>query len=427
MSKITVVDSMMGLGKSSWAYQYINSPENRDNMIYITPFLDEVSRAKKACKFRMLIEPENDNKTKLEDLKKLIDEKQNIASTHNLFKIIDEECIEKFRFGHYTLILDEVLDAIEPVAMRKGTAKLLEELEAISIDEKGFVHWKPGITEEDTDFDNFISLVKTGRVVCVNEMFYIWRFPPEVFEIFDEVYILTYMFDSTIMFYYFEMNRIEYSTKSVSKLEDETYHLVPYYKANPARLRNLIHIYKGPRNYQHSLRRKYSLFTKTWFTEKAKSSQINELKNRMRGFFETDMKADTDDIMWTCYKDYAPKLARDDKDGFRYIDENSPKNKGKKENRCWVPFNKRSTNKYSNKHVLAYCVDPHPHVYLERYINEELKKQHRRNRFDRDKYALSEMLQWIWRSAVRNGEEINIYIPSPRMRELLESWLKNEI
>ena len=46
---------------------------------------------------------------------------------------------------------------------------------------------------------------------------------------------------------------------------------------------------------------------------------------------------------------------------------------------------------------------------------------------DEDLYALSEMIQWIWRSQIRNGEKINIYIPSTRMRLLLKSWLDMEL
>ena len=42
---------------------------------------------------------------------------------------------------------------------------------------------------------------------------------------------------------------------------------------------------------------------------------------------------------------------------------------------------------------------------------------------DEDLYGLSEMIQWIWRSRIRNGEKINIYVPSIRMRTLLKSWL----
>ena len=43
---------------------------------------------------------------------------------------------------------------------------------------------------------------------------------------------------------------------------------------------------------------------------------------------------------------------------------------------------------------------------------------------DQNMFALSEMLQWIWRSAIRDGKEIWIYIPSKRMRTLLENWIE---
>ena len=44
---------------------------------------------------------------------------------------------------------------------------------------------------------------------------------------------------------------------------------------------------------------------------------------------------------------------------------------------------------------------------------------------NQDMYALSVLIQWIFRSAVRNGETIHIYLPSKRMRFLLTEWLKN--
>ena len=42
-------------------------------------------------------------------------------------------------------------------------------------------------------------------------------------------------------------------------------------------------------------------------------------------------------------------------------------------------------------------------------------------------YALSEMLQFIWRSAIRDGKEIWIYVPSIRMRNLLKQWIKENL
>ena len=44
---------------------------------------------------------------------------------------------------------------------------------------------------------------------------------------------------------------------------------------------------------------------------------------------------------------------------------------------------------------------------------------------DEDTWALSELLQWVFRSAIREHKEINIYIPSKRMRELLLEWLNS--
>jgi hypothetical protein len=41
-----------------------------------------------------------------------------------------------------------------------------------------------------------------------------------------------------------------------------------------------------------------------------------------------------------------------------------------------------------------------------------------------DLYALSQMLQWIWRSAIRRGERISVYVPSRRMRQLLIDFLE---
>ena len=33
------------------------------------------------------------------------------------------------------------------------------------------------------------------------------------------------------------------------------------------------------------------------------------------------------------------------------------------------------------------------------------------------------MLQFIWRSAIRDGNQITLYIPSDRMRWIFEEWL----
>ena len=48
MSKITVIDSPCGYGKTSFAIQMMKNRED-DKFVYITPFLPEIERVINAC------------------------------------------------------------------------------------------------------------------------------------------------------------------------------------------------------------------------------------------------------------------------------------------------------------------------------------------------------------------------------------------
>lgn len=45
--------------------------------------------------------------------------------------------------------------------------------------------------------------------------------------------------------------------------------------------------------------------------------------------------------------------------------------------------------------------------------------------FNKNIYALSDLIQWIWRSSIRNNKEISIYIPSKKMRNIFLGWLNS--
>lgn len=83
----------------------------------------------------------------------------------------------------------------------------------------------------------------------------------------------------------------------------------------------------------------------------------------------------------------------------------------------FTEFNLKAENKYRDKTSLAYCVNiflsPQKRNFFAKFGIE----------YDADMYALSIMVQWIWRSAIREGKDIDIYIPSRRMRELLQNWI----
>jgi len=93
MTKIKVIDSIMGAGKTSFAIQMMNETDKK--YLYITPFLTEIERIIRDCPNRSFVQPEKDKHgTKSSHLKELLAEGRNIASTHALFERIDAEAIE---------------------------------------------------------------------------------------------------------------------------------------------------------------------------------------------------------------------------------------------------------------------------------------------------------------------------------------------
>lgn len=82
-----------------------------------------------------------------------------------------------------------------------------------------------------------------------------------------------------------------------------------------------------------------------------------------------------------------------------------------------LPLNSRATNYFSDRHNLAYMYN--------RYLRP-IEKQFLQTKgvtVYEDLFSLSELLQWIFRSAIRNKEQIYLYLPSPRMRTLLHKWV----
>ena len=80
----------------------------------------------------------------------------------------------------------------------------------------------------------------------------------------------------------------------------------------------------------------------------------------------------------------------------------------------------KATNMYANVSVVAFTANLFTHPFIDQLLMK------RNVVVDAQKFALSEMIQWIYRSRIRNGESIVVYVPSKRMRNLLERWLNGE-
>lgn len=400
--KINVIDSPCGSGKTQFAIQMMNEDTDATKrFIYITPFLDEVKRVKMSVKTRKFHEPQQRGQGKLHSLKQLIVDNKDIVSTHALFQMADEELIDLLKSNNYTLILDEVMNVIEQFKTNKNDFQYLLDKKSIEIDDDGYVVWIEDEKYADTRFNEIKNLANNRNLIINRNSILMWTFPIRCFEAFEEVYILTYMFNAQYQRYYYDMHKLEYTYYAVElNKESNTYKLVEYdkRKENVLRFKEMINIYEGKMN----IVGKYSM-SSTWFKDIDKNEKIiNQLQNNVYNYFTNVVKGKSKSNMWTTLLHAKPLL------------------KGKGYTKGFIPHNARATNEFSHKTNLAYIMNKYMMPLEKGYFEDKGIK------VNQDAWTLSELIQWIWRSAIRNGKPINLYIPSKRMRDILEDWL-NEV
>ena len=406
--KINVVDSIMGSGKSQFAIQMMNEV-NDNNYIYITPYLDEVGRIKTNCSNREFFEPneckENRIYSKSKSFKELMKHNKDIATTHSLFKLIDEEAEQMLEATSYTLILDEVMDVVQQIPIAKADIKILfNDIKALVVDENNTII----ITEVGEEylkskggkFSEFIHMAKLKRLFLFEDVVILWEFPVDVFKYFKEVYILTYLFDGQIQKYFFDFYNITYEKFIVLKNE-QGYYLSEYNsevdKERKNFLKNKIEIYEGKLN---DIAESDTALSYNWY-DKAKSMTKEMVSNNIYNYFKNLKQVKSNDCLWTCFKEHKIEV--------------------KSYKKAFIAHNIRATNEYSNTHTLAYAVNRYISPYLIKYFkSKEIE-------VNQDIYGLSEAIQWVWRARIRNNENISIYIPSKRIRNLFIKWLNNEI
>ena len=402
---ITVVDDVAGVGKTSCAINMMNDNSNDSlNYIYVSPFLLEVQRVVESVDNRNFYEPKHLGYGKLENVKTLLINGENIATTHNLLRYIDQETIDLIKNGNYHLILDEVLEVLVHIPVSADDTRMLLNEDFIRVElfdnlgDSGTV-----VVNEDKQytgaFSEFIDMVRTGRVVCSKQEFFVWCFPIEAFEAFSKSYIFTYMFEGSFMRSYFDINNVTYDKGSI----DSEYNIIPYRHPDISRYKDLVNIIDKPN--LNSIGDDRTALSVSWYRSKTKNNVLfKKLKSNLNNYYKNVTNAKSNDFLWTTYKDYRINLASN---GFRRPN-------------TFCAHNARATNNYRHKTTLAYTVN--------RFINPYLGKYIRRmdSNFNEDAYALSELIQWLFRSGIRDDKEVTLYIPSRRMRELLIKWLKGE-
>jgi hypothetical protein len=228
------------------------------------------------------------------------------------------------------------------------------------------------------------------------------------------------------MNYYLNKFNIQYKLKSVIKQNDK-YELCEYYEPNLEKYKKLINIYqpKNSRVEEFQINEnKMGMFSSSWYNIISNDKNIEHiinLKLDINNYKQNILKkCKRENTMWTVYKVYQEKII----DNTTYIDKNTKEKKNitvdTLYNKNFAACSLRATNVWDNKTNLFYLIN--------RYMAPTIRNNYfQYQNVNDDGYALSEMIQWIWRSAIRNDQPINIFIPSVRMRKILIKWLNNEV
>lgn len=412
---IKVCSQLMGGGKTSSVISYINAhPEKR--FLYITPYLEEAHRINMACPYAHFIEPSRGIKeygfTKAGHTKSLIQKGRNITSTHQAVLFYTPDMLSLLGKMNYTIIIDEEITVFEKscdvydddlqILIQSGYLRQTDEGYYVKTDKP----YESGLFNKLFKVLDYRPLVSIDDSRTKKSLWY-WVYPKDFLECVDEVFMLTYLFEGSEMEIFLKMHNIEYEYIGIKRTADGGYEFsedgeyVPEYAA---KIYDKVHILDDDN--LNEIGDYESAMSMAWYSKD--NDNLDKLRKNIRNFFRDKMNAKSGDIICGTYGDPADKHNR----YWNSIKDNGYRQSG-------LAFNKKATNDYKDKTIVCYPVNIYPNVGIQLYYRQHGYEM------SQDRYALSIMVQFLWRSAIRDGKEIWLYIPSKRMRTLLLDWMEN--
>lgn len=401
---IKVIDSMCGSGKSTKIFEIMDNMHLEDinrSFLYVTPFLSEINdRIPTATKHLEFRTPESDGDGKLVNLLKLIEDGVSIATTHVLFGRMTPEIVNMLIKQQYVLVIDEALNCIQEESdLNDDDIHALLTSGMINIDDtkRNKLTWNEfEYPEHKGKYARVRNMCRLGVAYAFEKNFLIFEYPPELLSKLDDVFVLTYLFNGSDMRCWLELNQIPYrilDNVELGLLSEEDI---------KRKVRENLTILEPKKLTDKWKSQSSTALSSNWF-KGAKS--VADYKRVMTSAVAMN-GVKKGDVFWTTYKKDEKKLA-----GNGYTQGVS------KDMPAFLPLNIRATNLYKDYNFCMYAVNIHKNPTEKRYVEAQGVK------VDQDMFALSEMIQFIWRGCIREYKPMKVLILSKRMKNLLEGWL----
>lgn len=404
-----VIDSIMGSGKTTKIIEELRqaNPE-QDRFLVITPYLDEVERFTNEVPELNFKKTKDSEKSNLAVLHELLAAGENIASTHALFTRWNSQTLELLEKNHYHLIIDETVNCLreygsEDSELASNDIMLLVDSGLVGVTETSCLEWNG---ERRLRYDSVFSKLKedcdSGRLFRMGDddhsdgmMF--WEFPIEILNAFRRVTVLTYLFSGSLMSAYFEGNGVKLQMMSIDghrNLVDWSEDVESEGISKVSRLINLLEDDK-----LNAVGDAKNALATGWMKRRTNAG-LKEISTTTANVLQNKFKAKGGTAMWSCVKAFEDDLCP----------------KGYK--KSFIECNKRATNDFRDREHLVYLRNIYMTPTLHSFCRNmrDVEPSH-------DEYALAELLQWVFRSAIRDGKSIRLYLPSSRMRKLLKGWM----
>lgn len=397
---ITIQDYPCGSGKTT---RMINSFKPEEKYLVILPYLSEVDRVIEDTPNISFVQPsaeDNIKNNKTESLKELLLTGHNVATTHSMYERL-VPLAEMGLLEDYNIIIDEVPDVVQSVSCKSKTS--IKEIYIkggfIEVEDTGLVSatdkWREKKEEvADTLSNKILTYAETGCLYLLGEHMFVWAMPTKLLASGKSVTIMTFKAEGSLLVSY--MDKL-----SLPHIIDRDKHKEYAFREQAAELINLEDIpsisklklsHTGQQEGMRSL----------VYCSKLSGGLKNLRARKLKGL-------DLSTVLLTCKKD---AWVRDNGKAGVFA-------RGSKmfEKTNWIANTTRGTNEYAHCSHLIYLYDQHVNPVVARWLNEHTRS------FD-DAYALTELIQWVWRSRIRNGGQVTLYLPSPRMRSIFIDWLE---
>ena len=410
-----LLDAPTGCGKTSAILEWMQrNPDRR--YLYISPILSEVEDRIPDALDGLEVEypvEEYDPITRVSSksfsLLRLLRERKNISFSHSLFTLLSEQHLRLIRDGRYTLVIDEEVNFIDAYRGRYTPGDITTLLRSgwIEVDEDnwGKVNWLYDGMEDDTQYTGLKAMCDVGQLFCSknNKEMLVTQLPMSLLSSAQEVVMISYMFDKSVLHAFLKLRGVRF--KDFLDVYPDA-HLLHTEKEWKKKVRGLISIGELPST-KRVKDEKLSLSYR-WHSSSSTAEQRNIVARALRGVVE---KHGAENVIYTMPKDaHSPEV--DGRRNRRRVYSQWIKDS------TFLHARARATNLYSDRDTAVHAYNRYANLQLVSYVSGY------GGEVNHNDFAIAELVQWLWRTSIRNMEPVTFYFLSNRMERLFRKWLE---